>query len=338
MLHIHWRIPTLHVKLGPYALLATLVLIAIAVLHVEPASAFAPQRPQFPQTTNEIHFAYGEIQLWPEFDQPSMLVMYTFVLTQTSPVPAQLAIRIPTSAGIPETVSIGPDSENLFEVEYNRQVEGQWSTLRFKTALPVIRIEYYDPTIIKSGKIRHFSYTWTADYPTDSLLLQIQKPYGSKNVQISPTISNSEWASDGVLNYFSADISSLSNGNSFSIDLSYQKENDMLSVPGLEVRSTVPITYQTQGRVRWWSTFPWLLFAPFMFILLIVSGLLYFRINPRKLIPLPIEMNRITKTEKPNPSPQDTPVWVTHCQQCGRRANPGDRFCRTCGTHLRNVV
>jgi hypothetical protein len=335
---IRSHLSRLHLRLFASALSAVLFVFISSSLWAENASAFPFPRPHLPQATSDPHFAYVEIRLWPEFDQPSMLVMYTLVLTQTSPIPAELAIRIPTSAGMPTSVSIGPDPDTLFDVDFTHQVEGQWSTLRLKTALPLIRIEYYDPTIVKSGKNRHFIFSWPADYHADTILMQIQKPYGAKNIQISPAISNSEWATDGVLNYYSADVTSMADGNPFSIDLSYQKDQDQLSVTSLEVRSTIPITYQTTGRVRWWSTFPWLLFVPLIVILLVISGLLYLRINPLKLIPLPIEKARIAKTDKTNPSTQDMPVWVQHCPQCGRRANPGDRFCRTCGTHLRNVL
>ena len=335
---IHSHPLKLHSKPPIFAFLAVLFVFVTSCLWVEDVTAFPSTELLLPQVTNEPHFTYAEIRLWPEFDQPSMLVMYTFVLTQTSPIPAELAIRIPTSAGMPSTVSVGPDPDTLFDVEFTRQVEGQWSTLHLKTALPLIRIEYYDPTIMKSGRNRHFMFSWPADYPADTIVMQIQKPYGAKNIQISPAISNSEWATDGVLNYFTADVTNLAKGKSFSIDLAYQKDQDQLSVTSLEVRSTVPITYQTLGRVRWWSTFPWFLFIPLIVILLVISGLLYLRFNPLKLIPLPSGYARIGKSEKVNPPLQEVPMWVLQCQQCGRRANPGDRFCRTCGTHLRNAL
>lgn len=305
---------------------------------VSPAAAAPRLASAPPQEADQTHFAYAEIRLWPEFDQASMLVMYTFALTPSSRIPAQVAIRIPTAAGMPNSVSVGPDTDNLYDIAFSRQVEGEWSTIRVKTALPLIRIEYYDPTIVKSGKNRYYNYTWPADYPTDVVLIQIQKPFGAKNILISPTIANGEWASDGVLSYFSADVTTLTDGKPFTIDLSYQKDTDVLSVTGLEVRSTVPVTYQTQGRLRWWSTIPWLLFAPIIVILVIISGMLYTRFNPFKFIPIPIEKARTDRLEKSTPAAQEPPIFVQHCQQCGRRANPGDRFCRTCGAPLRKII
>lgn len=338
MPHIHaWTLKFSKKHRIPAAIAVFFVLLTV-MGWADPVMATGSPNQFSARAQDQTHFAYAEIRLWPEFDQPSMLVMYTLMLTPASPIPAQIAIRIPTSAGMPNNVAVGPDSDNLFDVEFSRQVEGQWSTVRLKTALPLIRIEYYDPTIVKSGKNRYFNYTWPADYPTDVVLIQIQKPYGAKNIQISPTIADSEWASDGVLNYFSANATNLAKGKQFSIDLSYQKETDELSVTGLEVHSTVPVTYQTSGRLRWWSTFPWMLFVPIIIIFMIISGLLYTRANPFKLIPLTIEKRKNEAVDKSTSPIQDAPVFVQHCQQCGRRANPGDRFCRTCGTHLRKVA
>jgi hypothetical protein len=335
MPHIHtWIFKLFNRQLIP-AVIAVLLVMLACMGWADPITAASAPNAFSTLTVIQSHFAYAEIRLWPEFDQPSMLVMYTMMLAPASPVPAQIAIRIPTSAGMPNTVAVGPDPDNLFETEFSRQVEGQWSTIRVNTALPLIRIEYYDPTI---GKNRYFNYTWPADYPTDVVLIQIQKPFGAKNIQISPTIADGEWASDGVLNYFSADATNLANGKQFTIDLSYQKETDVLSVTGLEVRSTVPVTFQTHGRLRWWSTFPWMLFLPIIIIFLIISGLLYTRVNPIKLIPLSIEKRTNGVVDKSAPPAQDVPVFIQHCQQCGRRANPGDRFCRACGTRLRKVV
>src|SRR5574341_379120 len=46
----------------------------------------------------EVKLASLEVQLWPEYDQPSMLLIYDFTLTEGIGLPVNVAIRIPKDA------------------------------------------------------------------------------------------------------------------------------------------------------------------------------------------------------------------------------------------------
>jgi hypothetical protein len=61
---------------------------------------------------------------------------------------------------------------------------------------------------------------------------------------------------------------------------------------------------------------------------LIVGGLLYYFLSGRE------HAHRLRRRSRP-PSKAGGDASATHCHQCGTRAKPGDRFCRVCGTRLR---
>ena len=49
---------------------------------------------------NDITFAGLEIDLWPEYDRPDMLVIYRITLDNSVKLPAQLTLRIPAAVGL----------------------------------------------------------------------------------------------------------------------------------------------------------------------------------------------------------------------------------------------
>ena len=73
-----------------------IVLIFLAVM-LPPLSTAAQEK---------ISLSQLEIDLWPEFDQPSMLVIYKATLPSGVSLPVDLTFRIPLAAGSPSAVAV----------------------------------------------------------------------------------------------------------------------------------------------------------------------------------------------------------------------------------------
>ena len=72
-----------------------------------------------PVSTNaqgQITFDTVNVQLWPEFDQPAMLVIFDFTLAEDTPLPVDVTLRIPTDANL-IAVAYAP-AGNLLNVPY----------------------------------------------------------------------------------------------------------------------------------------------------------------------------------------------------------------------------
>lgn len=52
-----------------------------------------------------VTFESVQIDLWPEYDRPDMLVVYRFVLAADAQLPTELSLRIPAAAGTPNAAS-----------------------------------------------------------------------------------------------------------------------------------------------------------------------------------------------------------------------------------------
>ena len=273
-----------------------------------------------------------EVDIWPEYDRPSVLVIYHITLPGEVPLPAELRIRIPTAAGEPHALAEREADGSLITISYTRNVLGDWSEIGFTTTFPEVQLEYYDPTLKKEGSQRTFLYQWTGDYPVESLTIQIQQPIGAAEMKITPNTTNVAVGKDG-LTYYVTQVDSLAAGQSFEVSLQYRKPNDSLTAESLQVQPSAPMGNVTSATPVTGNFIPWLLGG--LGIFLIVGAVAWWYWQARTVTPR-------SKSHRPRhrrlviESQAVIPEGAVYCHHCGKRAMPGDRFCRACGTRLRS--
>ncbi len=272
-----------------------------------------------------------QIDLWPEFDRPSMLVIYKGTLPAGASLPVNLTFRIPAAAGEPNAVAVRQVDGSLYSVDYDRQVSGEWSLVSFTTTTLQFQLEYYDPGLIKEDSQRQYKYQWPGDYPVEQLMVRVQQPLGATNMVISPNMGSGTTAEDGLV-YFSTDIGSVSEGHTFTISVAYQKEGDAMTSGNLQVEPSAPINPGTAGRIDLTRALPWALGV--LGLLLIAGGGFWYWQSGRGEERTPKRRRRRAATS-PSQVAAPNEEGVIYCHQCGKRAETGDRFCRACGTRLR---
>jgi hypothetical protein len=272
----------------------------------------------------------AEVDFWPEYDKPSMLVIYRLTLPASVSLPYEMTARIPAAAGEPNAVASKQPDGALFNLPHDNQVVGEWSVLTFRATTPEIQIEYYDPGLKKQGNEREYVYQWPGDYAVDSLLIQIQQPFGATNMSISPALGSGRVGQDG-LTYYGAEEGALAAGQPFSITIHYQKDTDTLSATTIQVQPSEPLT-ETPTSLNLASMLPWFLGG--LGVLLIVGGAIWYRQSGRGETSQP-QRRRRGKAQVASASAPAAETGFVYCHQCGKRAGPGDRFCRSCGTPLR---
>jgi hypothetical protein len=275
-----------------------------------------------------------KVELWPEYDQPSMLVIYRFTLSADTSLPAQLRIRIPTAAGEPFALAVGPSLDQVGDVPHSRSFTGEWAEISFVATMPAVQLEYYDPGLTKEGSDRSFEYRWSGDYPVRSLVVDVQQPVDAIDMLISPSLGNGQVRADG-LTYYTSQVGSLESMQSFSINLAYQKPNDDLSISRLQVAPSQPLTVETSGRVEVENLLPWGL-GLLGLALIGGGGFWYWQSTRQDARSQPKATARGKRWVSPQALDEEESSEISvYCHQCGKRAAPGDRFCRSCGTRLR---
>jgi hypothetical protein len=274
-----------------------------------------------------ISIARLNVQLWPEYDRPSMLAIYDFSLAEGSALPAQVTIRIPENADLNAVAH--QEEGSLVNVPYDTPVqEDGWLVIRFTvTDFSVYRVEYYAP-LQKDGDSRSYLFEWAGDYPVEVMAIQVQQPLTGDSLETSPALPD-QTEDEAHLIYHEGTFSSVPAGKRFTLSITYHKKDDLLSVSTMPIQPiNEPQNHQPFSIEK---TLPWVL--GIVGILLILGGVVYYFFSGK------------TRTRKPTSRPRHTPrpektddadAQAIYCHQCGARAQPGDKFCRVCGTRLRN--
>jgi hypothetical protein len=272
----------------------------------------------------ELLLSSVKVDIWPEYDQPAVLVIYHLSLAPATTLPVTLNLRIPAQATV-YAVAIADPVNGLLNTPYDRTVQGKWATLSITSNSKEVQVEYYD-SLIKNGITRHIVYEWTGDYAVDSFVVALQQPSSATDLITDPTLINSNIGQDGFT-YLQSTSQSLAVGQAFTLTADYQKATDTLSTTGLPVQPTQPLNASTPGRETTNSVL-WVLVAigGTLILVSIVGGLYIWK----------------NRSHQPSSSrkrhPQSQPPSASgdvYCNQCGKRAQPGDVFCRTCGLRLR---
>lgn len=280
-----------------------------------------------------VKFNSLEIDLWPEYDKPSLLVINRGILASGISLPAQVTFRIPAAAGSPTAAASGATLDSVADTESTVKINGEWADVSFLATGPAIQLEYYDPGLKKEGDARSFTFIWPGSYAVESLSIQVQQPIDATQMQIKPALDQGAAGQDGLV-YFNKEIGALAAGEQLSIEVSYQKTTDTLSAPSLPVEPSAPIT--SSGDLRGNMMTALLIAIGALGVILIVGGGWWYWQSGRSPVG---RANRAGPRRRKPASAREaasSPAGgYIYCHNCGKRAGPGDRFCRTCGTKLR---
>lgn len=297
------------------------------------AGAF-PAQAQEPITIERL-----QIDIWPEYDQPSLLVIYHLTLAAETQLPANISLRIPARAGAPYNLAFQNVDGMLLNLEYSTQTQGDWLVLNFVALSSVLQIEYYDPSLVIQNDLHSFDYTWPADVRVRNLTVSLQQPRSATQMTTSMAGANQQTGTDN-LQYFIADYGLVDSGKPLNIHVTYQKTDNALSVSAAPVAPIQPTgstnTNALPTASSGSSNTPWVILLA-VAVLLAAGSLFWYFLQQRRQTQTASLRHRHTPGRSPSLDEIgfDDTEGTLYCPQCGRRAASGDLFCRTCGTSMR---
>jgi len=275
---------------------------------------------------SEIAFSTMQVVLQPEYDQPSMLLIYDFQLADGVSLPMDVTFRIPKDGNL-VAVALLSNGQYLNADFNGPTATNDWQIIKVKVqTATTYHIEYYEP-ISKIGKERLFNYVWMSDYPIDDFNLSVWPPEDSRQFNTAPSLI-SVTNSDGTTSW-KKDFGALSASQQIAVKIDYNRDSDALTKPSplSGVQPSQPIGSNTPGSLM--STvsndIPYIIGG--LGLILIGGGIVYFWQSGRGR--KKSRRKRSTRSETEGDS-------EIYCHQCGTRAHKGDRFCRVCGTKLRS--
>ncbi len=327
-------------------LLAAALLLSVSIAH--PIRAFAQDDSITLQTLS--------VQLWPEYDQPSVLVIYNGV-AEGAATPTDFRLTLPEGADVHVAAYIDEAGDRIqlsggesggeteqFEIDGNAAI--------IHSPNNTFYLEYYDPGIDTSGERRSYTFTWPGDYAVGAMTFVAQQPYTADEFVTNPAIPQPFQAPDGLM-YYRTQINGILPGEEQTFVLTYVKDNDGLTVDQLPAPSTA------QENTAPAEPSPGLSLdnSTVLIAVLVLAGLglvgggLYLynrnRGDDEDAAPAPRRDRRAARIERRQAdrraagrtSASRIPGGPTlFCTQCGAQAaDPADRFCRKCGAPLRGA-
>lgn len=280
--------------------------------------------PSFASAQTSLTLSNVTVQLWPEYDQPSMLVIIDFQVASGTPLPADLSFRIPPDANLIAVASLANDGAFLNAPFDGPQEQGEWQVFTMTVSQNTThRFEYYQPLTL-NGNQRIFSYLWDGAYAVDSFHVSVLEPADTVSLATDPAYISTVQVNG--LTYYGSEIVPLASGELFALNLQYEKTTTTLVKQPQGIQPVAPVDESTPGRVSLNNSMPYIIGG--FGVVLILGGIMYYFQAGRA-------PSRRPRQRRRSQAEADDDGTEAYCPQCGTRARRGDRFCRTCGARLR---
>lgn len=282
--------------------------------------------PSLVSAQNNVTITSMTVQLWPEYDQPSMLVIVDFLAAADTPLPVDLTFRIPPDANLIAVASHAGSGNFMNSAFSGVKQDGEWQVFTMTlTVNTIYRFEYYQPLTL-NGNQRIFSYLWDGVYAVDEFHISVLEPLDTVSLVMEPEYASTS-QQNGLTSY-DGGIQKLSQGEQFALNLQYEKTTNNLVIPPSQgLQPAAPVDENTPGRVSLNNSLPYLIGG--VGVVMIVGGIVYYWQAGRA------PSKRTRRRVRVEAGSEDA-GGDSYCPQCGMRAKSGDRFCRICGARLRN--
>ena len=296
------------------------------------AALFIPARAS---AQTSLGFDSVDVGIWPEYDTTSVLVIYKIGLTPTTPLPAEVTLRLPANVGKTSVVAVGPTPETVSDqnVDYKFTPGAEFSTVTIKATALFVQVEYYDTGLVKNGNQHKFTYEWLGDYGVDKFRFELREPLKASALSAVPSLTSTGVDGDGF-EFSEFKQTAIKPGQKLTFTIQYQRDTDSPSTSFLKVQSSTPLDQTVPGQSTWTTYLPWILGGVGL-VLLLIAGWVYWVSGRSNRTMVRSRKRHIARGEDDSASGAAAGEGQVHCSQCGKRAQPGDRFCRVCGARIR---
>lgn len=260
------------------------------------------------------------IEIWPDYDRPSVLVLLTGTLPVDTPLPASVTLPLPEGARINAVARIdGKDDKMKDDIFSSTDSPG---TLTLVTPDLRFRVEYYLPYQVNDGQ-RSFDYTWLAAVSVNNFLLSVQRPLSASTLVTEPAAENISRSGDGF-DYHIFSGRAVPAGQGFSLQVKYTLTTDQMSAANLAALNADTQTDASADTPGTDSGLNWALVVIIVGSFLIFGALIW-QVASRRLAANTGGASDFRVKKQPRDK---------FCKNCGESIEKGDRFCRGCGSKL----
>lgn len=262
------------------------------------------------------------ISVWPEYDQPGVLVQYQGKVVETaeSPLPREIAFLIPSGVGVTAACAVKSDGTHTSETWKEADADDGFTRVNYKLTEPQFHVEfYYNPLVGTTEKTMEFTYK--AAVPADTLSLDIQHPLRATNFGLTPSETESHKDKEGFT-YHTYNLKQIEVGQTVSTKVAYTKTDPSPSVSGQKSQSTTGQTPSVEG------------INPNLVVVLVVV------VAALALVAFFVFVRR-PQLQVATIASSRTIHELSHggyCTECGFAMDADDSFCARCGTRRKALT
>ena len=270
------------------------------------------------------------VEFWPDFDRPEVLILLTGTLPAGTSFPAEVTVPLPADATLNVVARINEQEGMVDDVPFQVGED----SVTFVTPDPRFRVEYYVPYQAE-GEQRAYEFEWLADLDVAQLAAAVQQPAMATEMNVTPEAASVLADRGDGLTYHTLAGQAVPAGQPFRVGFQYTMAEPQLSVnvgrsPAVESggeTAVSPLAASVTPVINW----PLILGG---------AGLLLIAVALVWLVSMNWPTSR-SKVRKPRPrrgtSGKTSGSRARFCHICGQQADPDDRFCRNCGTQLKEL-
>lgn len=270
------------------------------------------------------------VDIWPEYDDPRVLVIYDGVLASGGELPEELTFVVPADAQVHMAGGIAANGGHLHADFDTRLREDGLMEVSYAPQAPHLYMEfYYDP--LSGDDERRFTYPVTAPFDVDSLMVRVQEPMRATAFELVPAAEGSMQDNRG-LDYHLVRRGDLSAGSVTPVTVSYRKADREPSV----ARQVAPAAAASPpGGEPGGSSGPGALTWILVSLAVGSFGIGFYKLfsSPRGGAELAVAPRGRVQGGSSRPT-SGASGQARFCPQCGRPVGPEHRFCGQCGHPL----
>jgi len=276
-----------------------------------------------------------DIELWPDFDQPSVLVLLTGTLPANADLPATITIPVPAEATINAAARIDAAGD-FYSIEYDDSTPGQ---VTMEVTEPIFRLEYYAP-YSADGNQRSFSFDWRFDFDVEELSASVQQPSRASAINVSPEPTSVNSGQYG-LSYHLLPSRAVPSGTNYRIEADYELARPELSATVIDAQQPNTVSSlepDTSSSIIPDSGFNWILVLAVVGVVLSGAAAVWLVVSnnrSKRRVVKPRPARRSKRGQAQALGNQKTSGRAKFCHECGEPAGTADKFCRNCGAALK---
>ena len=136
-------------------------------------------------STADLAMARLRLSIWPEYDDPRVLIMFRGEMTPRQAFPASVTLPLPKGAEIIGAGMISEQNELLLHPHQVLPGDSQ-DTLQLNLPVPRFFVEFYYNPFTTSGPEKRFVYPAPTTYPIDLFEVDIQQPLQAGAFTVDP--------------------------------------------------------------------------------------------------------------------------------------------------------